>query len=52
VFTETDDESHALEQTLNIITDSKYVMKQIIRKVAKGILGDEGVRQVKRIIGK
>lgn len=52
VFTETDDESNALEQTLNIITDSKYVMKQTLKKMAKGILSNEGIRQVKRIMGK
>lgn len=52
VFTETDDESNALELTKNIIIDSKYVMKQTIRKVAKEFLGDESVRRVKKIVGK
>ena len=52
VFTETEDESNALEQVLNVITDPKVSMKRTLKKVARGILGNEGVEQVKRIIGK
>lgn len=46
VFTETYNESKALEQTWNIITDSKVILKQKLR----GILGDKGTTIVKKII--
>lgn len=49
VFTETDDESNALEQTLNIITDPKYILKRQIKSIAKGILGEDVVKFVKKI---
>ena len=52
VFTETEDESNALEQTLNIITDSKYMMKQKVKKIVKDFIGDERVEAVKRIMKK
>ncbi len=41
VFTETEDESQALEQTLNIITDSKYMMKQKVKQIIKDFIGDK-----------
>ena len=44
VFTETYNESKALEQTWNIITDSKVILKQKLR----GILGDKGTTIVKK----
>lgn len=49
MFTETDDESNALEQTLNIITDPKYILKRQIKSIAKGILGEDVVKFVKKI---
>lgn len=49
VFTETDDESNALEQTLNIITDPKYILKRQIKSIAKGIFGEDVVKFVKKI---
>lgn len=50
VFTETEDESKALEQTLNIITDPKFKLKSCIKKIAKNVLGEQGVNTVKKII--
>lgn len=50
VFTETEDESSALEQTLNIITDRNLKLKRKIKTIAKDILGDGGVEVVKKIV--
>ena len=50
VFTETESESNALEQTLNIISDPKQAIKHTIKDIAKNILGEEGVNKVKNII--
>lgn len=52
VFTETEDESNALEQVLNIVKDPKFKMKQGIKTMVKSILTDSGVELVKRIIEK
>lgn len=52
VFTETVDESNALEQTLNAITDYNYKMKQSIKSKVKNILGETGVEVLKGLIGK
>lgn len=49
VFTETDDESNALEETLNFMTDSQYAIKQTIKKVAHTVLGDNGVELIKKL---
>lgn len=48
VFTETEDESNALEQTLNIITDSKYMMKQKVKQMVKDFIGNENIEVVKK----
>ena len=50
VFTETADESNALEQTLNLITDPKFIFKEKIKTVGKEILGNSGVKLVKKIV--
>lgn len=50
VFTETEDESNALEQILNIISDPKFVIKYKMKQIAKGILGNDGVEAVKKVI--
>ncbi len=52
VFTETEDESNALEQTLNIMEDPKYKLKQAVKNMAKGMLGDSGVKMAKALLGK
>ena len=50
VFTETDDESDALEQTLNVMVDPKQKVKQAIKKITKAFLGDENAEMIKGII--
>ena len=50
VFTETDDESNALEQALNLIVDPRQKVKQAIKNKAKGLLGENGVNLVKRVV--
>lgn len=52
VFTETEDESQALKQTLNIITDSKYMMKQKVKQIVKDFIGNENVETVKKLMKK
>lgn len=52
VFTETEDESNALEQTLNIITDSKYMMKQKVKQMVKDFIGNENIEVIKKIMKK
>lgn len=50
VYTETDDESNALEKILNIISDPKQKIKKGIKGVVKNILGDSGMKAVKKIV--
>lgn len=50
VFTETEDESKALEQTLNIITDPKLKLKSCIKNIAKNVLGEQKINEIKKII--
>lgn len=50
VFTQTEDESSALEQILNIILDSKLTLKNTIRQMAKNILDKNGYEVVRKIV--
>ena len=52
VFTETHDESIALETTLNMIVDPKYKVKAAIKDAVRTVLGDTGVSVVKKVLGK
>ena len=49
VFTRTEDESNALEQTLNIISNPKILIKNTIKQTAKRILGKNGTEIVRKI---
>lgn len=49
-FTETDDESNALEQTLNTFKTFKGSAMQTLQKAAKGILSDKEYDKVKNFI--
>ena len=49
VFTQTEDESNALEQILNFISDPKLVIKNKIKQTAKNILGNNGYEIVRKI---
>ena len=50
VFTQTEDESNALEQILNIISDPKLTFKNTIKQTAKNILGKNGCRFIKKMV--
>lgn len=52
VFTETENESKALEQTLNLVTDSKLKLKSCIKNIAKEVIGKQGVNTVKKVLNK
>lgn len=49
VFTESNDESYALEEMLNFLDNTEYSIKQDVKEVAKKILGDKGLRIIKAI---
>ena len=51
VFTKTDNESNALEITLNTMVSIKAVIKDKVRNVVKSVVGDSGVRAVKKLLG-
>lgn len=50
VFTETKDESDALEMTCNVISDPKYKVMSSIKNTVKGLFGNEGVEKLKKTI--
>lgn len=52
IFTETENESKALEQVLNIMSSPKQIIKSSIKQVAKDVLGKRGTEMVKNIIKK
>ncbi len=52
VFTKTEDESYALEQILNLISDTKLVIRNSIKQTAKNILGKNGYEIVRKIVHK
>ena len=49
VFTQTEDESKALELILNIISDPKLAFKNTIKQTAKNILGKKGYEIARKI---
>lgn len=51
VFTETDDESYALKQTLNTISEPKQIIKNTIKNITKELLGQSGIEAVKKMKG-
>lgn len=50
VFTETEEESKALELMLNIVKDTS--LKGSVKRTVKNILGENGVKMVKNVLGK
>ena len=50
VFTETEDESNALEIILNMIVDSKAILKGKVKKVIKEVVGERGINIIKNIV--
>lgn len=50
VFTETEDESDALETILNMVVDNKTIVKDKLKKVVKEIVGQRGIETIKKVI--
>lgn len=50
IFTETEDESNALESTLNCMIDPKVLIKDKLKKAVKDVVGQKGVDTIKKII--
>ena len=50
VFTETEDESNALETILNMVVDPKAVLKDKVKKVIKEVVGEKGIETIKKVI--
>lgn len=50
VFTETDDESNALEIILNCMIDFKTEVKNKLRKTVKDVIGQKGIETIKKVI--
>ena len=50
VFTETEDESDALEIILNMVVDNKTIVKDKLKKAVKEIVGQRGIETIKRFI--
>ena len=50
VFTETKDESDALEMILNMIVDKKAEMTAKVKNAVRGVVGDRGVEVIKKIL--
>ncbi len=52
VFTETDDESNALEMICNIAVEPKTMVKEVVKGVVKKVLGSAGIQTIKQALGK
>lgn len=50
VFTETDDESNALESILNIVVDKKHIIINNVKGAIRHVVGDRGVKVIKKLI--
>ena len=50
VFTETEDESDALETILNMVVDKKNIVKDKLKKAVKEIVGQRGIETIKKVI--
>ena len=50
IFTETEDESNALESTLNCMIDSKVLINDKLKKAVKDVVGQKGIDTIKKII--
>ena len=51
VFTDSKDESEALEIILNYLDNSVHSIKHDVKNVAKKLLGDKGIRVIQAIKG-
>ena len=51
VFTDSKDESEAIEIILNFLDNSEHSIKQDVKNVAKKLLGEKGIRVIQAIKG-
>ena len=52
VFTDTEDESKALETILNMIVDRKTVVRDKLKNAVKGVVGQKAIGVIKKVISK
>ena len=52
VFTDSVDESNAIEKMLNLVVDKQTVIEDKIKAGIKSVLGESGIRSVKKMLGK
>ena len=50
VFTETEDESNALETILKMIVDTKTICKDKLKNVVRSVVGQGGIDVIKKVI--
>lgn len=50
VFTNTEDESDALEIALNYMTNTKGLIKKVAKSSIKALMGEDGIEKVKKMI--
>lgn len=50
IFTETEDESNALETILNMVVDNKTIVKDKLKKAVKEMVGQRGIETIKKVI--
>lgn len=52
VFTDSDDESNALQTIINLDVDAKAVVKATVKSAIKGIAGDKGIAFARQVLKK
>ena len=52
VFTDSGEESKALEMMLNIQTEIQAALKNKMKKSVKNVLGESGIKTIKKVLGK
>ena len=50
VFTETEDESDALETILNMIVDTKTIVNDKLKNVVRSVVGQGGIDVIRKVI--
>jgi len=51
-FTDSQDESDALEIVLNYVVDSKIALKRDAAQIARKVVGQSGIKMLKKVLGK
>lgn len=52
IFTETEDESDALEMALNTMVETRGFIKNTVKNVVKSVVGESGLKVIKHALGK